>query len=151
MYLPRIRGSVTNNNGFRIGWLDLLTPSSTSPSLTINYNATANLSTSQITRTRYPFPINGFITRTITSTHSDVFLPFPAAVNSEDSTQFPSNYCSVLLQQLSAETEAYWHGHSWHRTPLGPMPINLFNVKTVAFFFSSLFLPIVKVGVGFLI
>jgi hypothetical protein len=33
------------------------------------------------------------------------------------------------------------HGHSWHRAPLGPMAIYLFNVKTSAFLFLlSLFL-----------
>jgi hypothetical protein len=44
--------------------------------LTINYSAIANLSISQITRTRYPFPGNGFITGTITSNHYKVLLPF---------------------------------------------------------------------------
>jgi hypothetical protein len=37
-------------------------------------------------------------------------------------------------------------GHSRHRAPLGPMAIDLFNVKTFAFF-PSLFLPLVKGGV----
>jgi hypothetical protein len=46
--------------------------------LTINYSATANLPTSQITRTRYPFPGNGFISGTITSNHYEVFLSFLA-------------------------------------------------------------------------
>jgi hypothetical protein len=33
------------------------------------------------------------------------------------------------------------HGHSWHRAPVGPMVIYLFNVKTFVFlFFNSLFL-----------
>jgi hypothetical protein len=32
------------------------------------------------------------------------------------------------------------HGHSWHRAPLGPMAIYLFNVKTFVFFLLSLFL-----------
>jgi hypothetical protein len=39
----------------------------------INYSAIVNLLTSQITRTRYPFPGNGFLTRTITSNHYEVF------------------------------------------------------------------------------
>jgi hypothetical protein len=33
--LSRVRGSVTDHNGFWIGWLDLLTPSFT---ITLNYN-----------------------------------------------------------------------------------------------------------------
>jgi hypothetical protein len=40
--------------------------------LTINYSATADFPTSQITRTSFPFPGNGFITGTITSDHSEV-------------------------------------------------------------------------------
>jgi hypothetical protein len=44
--------------------------------ITINFSATANLPTLQITRTRCPFPGNGFITGTITSNHYEVFLPF---------------------------------------------------------------------------
>jgi hypothetical protein len=43
---------------------------------TINYSAIAYLATSQITRTRYPCPGNGFITGTIDSNHYEVFLPF---------------------------------------------------------------------------
>jgi hypothetical protein len=43
---------------------------------TINYSATANLPTSQITITHYQFPGNGFLRGTITSSHSEVFLPF---------------------------------------------------------------------------
>jgi hypothetical protein len=43
---------------------------------TINYSATANLRASQITRTCYPFPGNGFITGTFTSNHHVVFLSF---------------------------------------------------------------------------
>jgi membrane-bound acyltransferase YfiQ involved in biofilm formation len=50
---------------------------------------------------QYPFSGNGFITGTITSNYYEVFLPFPAAANYEDSTQFSSDYC-VLLQQIAA-------------------------------------------------
>jgi hypothetical protein len=39
------------------------------------------------------------------------------------------------------------HGHSWHRAPLGPMAIDLFNIKTFVFFLPLL-LPIVRAGVG---
>jgi hypothetical protein len=47
-----MRGSVTNNNGFWIGWLHLLTLLRlTSLLFTINYSANANLPTWQITRT----------------------------------------------------------------------------------------------------
>jgi hypothetical protein len=44
-------------------------------SFTINYSATANLPTSQITRARCLFPGNGFITGSITSDRYEV-LPF---------------------------------------------------------------------------
>jgi hypothetical protein len=47
-YLSRVRGSTTNNNGFWIGWLDLLTPSS-SISLNYNHRAIADLYTFQFT------------------------------------------------------------------------------------------------------
>jgi hypothetical protein len=50
--LWRVRGSVTNNNGFWIGWLDLFILLLQSLGITINYSAIANLPTSQITRTR---------------------------------------------------------------------------------------------------
>jgi hypothetical protein len=47
-----VRGvSVTNNNGFWIGWLDLLTLLLQSLLITIKYSAIANLPTSEITRT----------------------------------------------------------------------------------------------------
>jgi hypothetical protein len=45
------------------------------------------------------------------------------------------------LQRLTAEQSSSLlpatsqHGHSWHRTPLGPMAIYLFCVKTFFFFF----------------
>jgi hypothetical protein len=46
----------------------------------------------------------------------------------------------------SAEAETYCrHGHSWHRAPLVPRAIDLFNVKIFAIF-SSLFFPLVKGG-----
>jgi hypothetical protein len=45
--LSRVLGSVTNNNGFWIGWFYLLTPLL----ITIDYIAVANLPNSQITRT----------------------------------------------------------------------------------------------------
>jgi hypothetical protein len=35
------------------------------------------------------------------------FLPFPAAANSEDSTQFSSDYCAVLLQLLNSQFQFY--------------------------------------------
>jgi hypothetical protein len=38
--------------------------------------ALANLPTSQMTETCYPFPGNRFMTETITSNHYEVFLPF---------------------------------------------------------------------------
>jgi hypothetical protein len=69
--------------------------------ITINYSGIANLLTSQITRVRYPLPSNGFIMGPITSNQYEV-LPFPVALNSENSTQLSSNYCPVLLQQLPA-------------------------------------------------
>jgi hypothetical protein len=36
------------------------------------------------------------------------------------------------------------HGHSWHRTPLGPMAIYLFSVKTFVFFPSFVVPPLIK-------
>jgi hypothetical protein len=42
------------------------------------------------------------------------------------------------------------HAHTWHRAPLGPMAINLFNVKTFVFFLS-LILLIDKGGGGLFI
>jgi hypothetical protein len=41
-----------------------------------------------------------------------------------------------------------WHAHTWHRAPLGPMAIYLFNVKTFVFLFLSLILLIDKEAVG---
>jgi hypothetical protein len=35
------------------------------------------------------------------------FLPFPAAANSEDSTQFSSDYYSLLLQLLNSQFQFY--------------------------------------------
>jgi hypothetical protein len=70
----RVRGSVTNNNGFWIGFIDNFALQSRL--FTINYSATADLPTSQIARTHYPFPGNGFIIGTITSNHYKVFLSF---------------------------------------------------------------------------
>jgi hypothetical protein len=43
-------------------------------------------------------------------------------------------------QSSSLLLAASQHGYSWHRAPLGPMAIYLFNVKTFVFFFLSLFL-----------
>jgi hypothetical protein len=91
--------------------------------------------TTQITRTRYPFPGNGFITGTITPNHYEVFLPFLAAANSEDSNQLSSDYRSVLLQLMPVSEIASpittFHGpngkHSlycWRRLFTGPMPSN---------------------------
>jgi hypothetical protein len=42
------------------------------------------------------------------------------------------------------------HAQSWHRAPLGPMAIYLFNVKTFVLFSLSLILLIDKGGVGLL-
>jgi hypothetical protein len=51
LILSRVQGSLTNNNGFWIGWLNLLTLLLQSLLITINYSAIAKLPTSQITRT----------------------------------------------------------------------------------------------------
>jgi hypothetical protein len=79
--------------------------------LTINHSTIVNLPTSQITRTRYPFPGNGFITGTITSFQYGVSYHFlfshlgmPTLQNTiqfsnvNSLIQFSSGYCSVLLQ-----------------------------------------------------
>jgi hypothetical protein len=50
--LSCVYGSVTNNNGFWIGWFDLLTSLLQSLLIAINYSAIANLPTAKITRTR---------------------------------------------------------------------------------------------------
>jgi hypothetical protein len=47
--MSRGRGSVTKNNGFRIGWLDLLTPSC---AITLNYNQLQQLIINLLPRTR---------------------------------------------------------------------------------------------------
>jgi hypothetical protein len=60
---------------------------------------------------RWSYPDNGFIrvslslnSRMKSSGHSLIpFLPFPAAANSEYSTQLLSDYCSLLLQLLTSE------------------------------------------------
>jgi hypothetical protein len=49
LMLSRVRGSVTNNNGFWIGWLDLLTSSCT---IYINYNQLQQLIINLLPRTR---------------------------------------------------------------------------------------------------
>jgi hypothetical protein len=45
---------------------------------------------------------------------------------------------SILLPATSQ------HGHSWHRAPLGPMAIYLFNVKTFVFLSSFVPPPLIK-------
>jgi hypothetical protein len=104
-------------------------------SITINYSTIANLPLSQITRTCYPFPDNGFITGTITSNQYEVFLSFPIADNSEDLTQFSSDYCCVLLQLPALEFASLMitlHGpnrkHSpycWWSLFTAPLPSNI--------------------------
>jgi hypothetical protein len=80
--LSRIRGSVINNNGFRIGFID--------PSLyklSLNYNqdsGIADLHTFQFTVVQAqgfsvstsPTLATDLNTETITSNHSEVFMPF---------------------------------------------------------------------------
>jgi hypothetical protein len=72
---------------------------------TIIYIATANLPISQVTRKRYPFPDNGFITGTITWNHYEIFLPFlvqslrnadPPELDPILQFQFPSLCCTPL-------------------------------------------------------
>jgi hypothetical protein len=60
---------------------------------------------------------------------------------SKDSLNYSSTSRSRSLQPAISR-----HGHSWHRAPMGPMAIDLFNVKTSAFFSPSLLLPLVKGG-----
>jgi hypothetical protein len=52
LILSRVYGFVTKNNGFWIGWLDLMILLLQSLQTTIIYSAITNLLTSQITRTR---------------------------------------------------------------------------------------------------
>jgi hypothetical protein len=52
----------------------------------------------------------------------------------------PCLYSSRAEQSSNLLRATSQHGHSWHRAPLGPMAIYLFNVKTFVFFLLSLFL-----------
>jgi hypothetical protein len=81
--LSRIRGSVPNNNGFWIGWLDLLTLVHTTRTYS-QYSATADLHNLQFT-VAHALGFSGSTSRilvtdlnteTITSNHYEVFLPF---------------------------------------------------------------------------
>jgi hypothetical protein len=98
-----------------IGWLDSLTPSLQSLLITNNYSAIANLLTSQITRTRSPFPSKGFLTGTITSNHYEVFLPFPATANSQHSPPilFRLLFCTPTT---TASFEIYLSYNNFART-----------------------------------
>jgi hypothetical protein len=61
-------------------------------------------------------------------TLSDLRLPF----SSPPTTRRVQCRAEQINSLLPATSQ---HGHSWHRAPLGPMAIYLFNVKTLCFFF----------------
>jgi hypothetical protein len=102
---------------------------------TINYSAIANLPTTQITRTRYPFPGNGFITGTITSNHYSSchflfsYLGMPILQNS-----------TLILKSLLAESESdscvSTDGHSatvsWNKAPIWGLGPDFYYCQTVA-------------------
>jgi hypothetical protein len=116
--------------------------------ITINYSAIANLPTSQITKTRYPFYGNGFITElslqiTMKSSCHFLFnqLGLPTLQNSTQCSSANSPISSSRAERTRAERSSSLlpatsqHGHFWHRAPLGPMATYLFNVKTFVFSF----------------
>jgi hypothetical protein len=116
--LSHIRGSVTNNNGFWIGWLYLLSLLCT---VSLNYkpsSAIADLHTFQFVVVHalgFSMSTSRLLTTdlntgTITSNHYEVFLTLSAAANSGDSTQFSSDYCSLLLQLISIQLISGTHG-----------------------------------------
>jgi hypothetical protein len=83
--------------------------------MTSNYSAIANLPTSQITRTRCPFPGNGFITGTVTSNHYEVFyrfsqLPIPKTwpISLPTTVLYSHNYSNFEIRfpyKLFAQTQ----------------------------------------------
>jgi hypothetical protein len=62
---------------------------------TINYSTTANLPISRITRTRSPFPGDGFITGTTTANHYEVLFNYPGLPTFQNSAKF-SNFNSLI-------------------------------------------------------
>jgi hypothetical protein len=125
--LSRVRGSVTNNNGYWIGWSDLLalipihgSGLQTIIALSLFYT----LSVHRRTRTRIlnfhlSYPANRFITVSLQRTH-DVFLAKSNSflAISEDSTQFSSDYSSVLLQRLNTQFQFPNLSRSFKLAPL---------------------------------
>jgi hypothetical protein len=105
MTMSRVRGSVTNNNEFWIGWLDLLTLLWTISLLIKTNTALPLLLTSQITRACYPFPGNWFITQKlsllITMKYSCHFffnhIGLPTLQNSTQFSNSISSLCTPLL------------------------------------------------------
>jgi hypothetical protein len=84
-------------------------------------------------------------------TVSDLRLPFSSppttrriTVKKFDPTSTRVYYFSRAEQSSSLLPATSQHGHSWHRAPLGPLAIYLFNVKT--FVFSSFFRFIISAG-----
>jgi hypothetical protein len=99
------RVNVTNNNGFWIRWLDLL-------ALLYNY--------SQFKQAGHWKP-SEWITTPVWRMLYEGSLKNP----SRDWIEKQSRASSSLLLATSQ------HGHSWHRAPLGPMAIYLFNIKNI--------------------
>jgi hypothetical protein len=82
------------------------------------------------------FRYNGsVITWTVVCLTADKFKPLILCM----SNQFQSR----AEQSSSLLPATNQHGRSWHRAPLGPMTIYLFNVKTF-YFLSSVVPPLIK-------
>jgi hypothetical protein len=91
--------------------------------------------------------VHMFISPRVAQLHPKHWIPFSTTsratveVFEPASTRVNSLLLSRAKQSSSLLPATSQHGHSWHRAPLGPMAIYLFNVKTfVILFLLSLFL-----------
>jgi hypothetical protein len=112
--LSRVRGSVTNNNGFWIGWLDLLTLIHLQRSglqaivvLSLFYTLSVHCCTHTLGFSVFTGHILAMDLSQLWSlqlTHYVFLAQFNSFLtNSKDSTEFSSQYCSVLLQLLNCQ------------------------------------------------
>jgi hypothetical protein len=100
--LSRVRSSVTNNNGFWIGWLDLLTPS-----FTLNYNSSQSI----CCRGLAPFSFSCLNTIATSELNSTTELSERSHVSSlynfgKNWTEITTSNCSFIIAYLffAAET-----------------------------------------------
>jgi hypothetical protein len=120
--LSRVRGSVTNNNGFWIGWLDLLVLLCTTSFNYKQYSAIADLHSLQFTVT-HALEISVSTSRilatdlktgTITSNHHEVFLPFlvqsPWTVDSPELDSILQFYLQSALINATNRLPLYRRG-----------------------------------------